>query len=136
MHLRSKNPRRHVGGTFILLALSAPTELDEDELVSVDAEVVRRWRDDRRSRESLEVDVHENEELRVRVCTGEVWACRLRPLRRGNRIFRDGVVGAVGERGVESALIGAARGGDCATAIPVGLSGETDPFGFIARRLR
>ena len=126
--------------------MNTPTELDEDQLVSIDTEVDRGCRDDRRSRESLEVGVDENEELRVRVRTGEVLTCRLRLLRRGSRIFRDGAVGAVtvvvgsGERGVESVLTGAERGGDCSTAVDeigvaVGLSGKTDPFGFLARRL-
>lgn len=150
MYLCLMNARHHggcAGGTLVPLILRAPTELDEDELVSIDAEVDRRCRDDRRSRESLEAGVEENEELRVGVCTGEVCACRLRPLRRGNRIFRDGVVGAVtvvvgsGERGVEGALTGAERGGDCWTTVDeafmtVGLSGEIDPFGFLDRRLR
>lgn len=145
MHLRSKNvtPRGYyVGGTLILIALNSSTELEEDQLVSIDTEVDSGCRDDRHSLESLEVGVDENDELRVRVCIDEVWVCRLRPLRRGNRIFRDGVVEAVtvvvgsGERAVESALI--ERGGGCSAAVgvAVGLSSRTDAFGFLARRRR
>lgn len=145
MHLRSKNvtPRGYyVGGTLILIALNSSIELEEDQLVSIDTEVDSGCRDDRHSLESLEVGVDENDELRVRVCIDEVWVCRLRPLRRGNRIFRDGVVEAVtvvvgsGERAVESALI--ERGGGCSAAVgvAVGLSSRTDAFGFLARRRR
>jgi len=68
---------------------------EESVLIDIDAEVDSRWREERRKRESVEFCADDEEELRVGVCTGAAGAWRLKPLRRGRRIFRDGVVGVV-----------------------------------------
>jgi hypothetical protein len=89
-----------------------PNEEEESVLIDMDAEVDSRCLDERRKRESVEVCTDDEDELRVGVCTGAACAWRLNPLRRGRRIFRDGVEGVVfdgvatAEGGVEG---GAAR---------------------------
>jgi hypothetical protein len=134
-----------------------PNEEDESVLIDIDAEVDNRLRDERRKRESVEFCADDDEELRVRVCIGTVCGWRLKPLRRGRRIFRDGVVGVVigdlasAEGGVEGNSGRAARGGaglgglsveGCAGASTVtgakGFCLTAEPWSFLSlgRKLR
>jgi len=88
-----------------------PNEEEESVLIDMDAEVDNRCLDERRKRESVEFCIDDEDELRVGVCTGAACAWRLNPLRRGRRIFRDGVVGVVfggvatAEGGVEGGAV-------------------------------
>lgn len=109
------------------------TKLEDDELVSIEADVDSRCcRDERRRRESIETGVEENEVLRLGACTG--CDCRLRALSRGKRIFNDGVFGVVGcapaaeVGGVEGTEVdvGACRGVGGGTTVDV--AGPTAVF--------